>query len=197
MKKSLPDTHEGNNWTVAVFQCPQDDWTKVLKDFFQFLEPCEECLLPHYTIKAYDPFTISFRILRYERDEIRVIAQLTEFLKDYPHQFDPDDNDRFGQYHQWIHKGQRNEYWTNDRCVTLNKLSQCVLDIITSDTKEKDRVEWGHLFSNMMAIFDVAHIFRSPDIIPPSLGCVPYGTHEEIVKDLRILIDKLEKQKST
>jgi len=46
----LPKTEEGDNWTVVVFKCSRENWSKTLKDFFSFLEHYKRALLTCTTL---------------------------------------------------------------------------------------------------------------------------------------------------
>ena len=167
--ESFPITEEGNNWTVVVFKCPRTNWVEILRGFFSHIEPHKECLIPHYTIRAFegasDSLILSLRVLRRKEDEELVKSKMTEFIKGYEYQIDPTEKDSFYNYHNWIKKGATSRKWTRERCLILSKISKFVLEIINSETTKEDKEEWTHLLSNTMAMFDVLKIYQCPEII--------------------------------
>lgn len=193
-----PVTEKGNNWSVAVFRLPLKNWVNVIRELPSFLKSHKEFLIPHYTIRAYEgnSIIISFRILRNQQDEELVKSTIMDFLKDYEYEIDPIQGNKFYQYHAWISKGQSSSLWTNERCIILNKLSKFVSEIIDSDTTKEERIQWGHLFSNMMTISDFIRIIRSPETSPnlePLYYCNinNYQVRISIANYLRDLANKL------
>ena len=172
--ENFPITIEGNSWTEVVFKCPRMTWVQILRDLFSHLEPYKECLIPHYVIRAFEPtnnsMIIEFRVLRRQEDEELVKSRIKEFLKGYDYQIDPEEGDQFYPYHKWIKKRATEQHWTRERCEILSKISRFVLKIINSDTTIEDKLEWGHLFSNMMAIFEGIYVHRSPETYPKSVA---------------------------
>jgi hypothetical protein len=170
LELNFPDTREGDNWTVVVFRCQKQSWVETLARFFSHLESSEECLIPHYTIRTYNPttdcLTISLRILRRRENEENVISLARGFLKDrLDSQIDPREDNPFYPFHEWIKHTERNDDWIRERCEVLNRLSKVALTVINSDSTMQDRVSWAHLFSNMIAVFDKAKIVVSPETV--------------------------------
>jgi len=167
--ENFPPTEAGDSWTEVVFKCPRNNWVQVLRGFFSHIELCKECLIPHYTIRSFEPASdlliIEFKILRRQQDEKLVKSKVMEFLKGYDYEVDPEKGDRLFPFHFWIKKGTTSPRWTRERCLILSKISKFVLEIINSDTVKEDKEEWTHLFSNMMAMFEVLKIYYSPEII--------------------------------
>jgi len=167
--KNFPTTEEGNNWTEVVLRCPRTNWVQALRDFFSQIELHRECLIPHYMIRCYnqpsDSLILEFRVLRKEADEELVKSKIIELLEGYEYQIDPTERDSFYIFHQWIKKGVINPAWTRERCEILSKISRFVLEIISSDTTKEDKEDWGHLFFNMMAMFDILKVYQCPETI--------------------------------
>ena len=166
MRSDYPVTKEGNNWTVVVFKCPRNTWIQMLRELFGFLEQCEECLLPHFTVRSYDTDSlfISLRILRRGEHKNLVESKIGESnIREFEHKIDPPENHPFYPYHAWIKKNTRGEIWTRVRCEILNKLSKFVLDIIESDTTLEDKIRWNHLFSNMTSVFELLRFAHAPE----------------------------------
>jgi hypothetical protein len=161
----LPPTEEGDNWTVAVFNLPRRNWTKILKSLLAQFDK-NEGRIPHYKIMffdaAHDSFKISFRVLRRQENEGLIKARISETLSEYQPLIDPPKHDQ----HHWIEKGQRREHWTLERCQVLNKLSRFVLEIIDSETVLDERYKWLHLFANMSAIFQIKEKFWTAETFP-------------------------------
>jgi len=90
---AVPDTTDGSNWTVAVFRCPRKNWTEILSSFFSELDKQKLSLIPHYTIRSFEPsinsFIISFRILRKQENEGAVKSLIQKLIKGYDHEIDP------------------------------------------------------------------------------------------------------------
>ena len=166
----IPDTTEGSNWTVAVFRCPRKNWTEVLSSFFSELDKQKASFLPHYTIRSFEPkadyFMISFRILRKQEDEKAIKSLIEEFMKGYAYEIDPSTESFFSVFHKWIRHGERGAHWTEERCQILSKTSRFALEVINSNTSMEDRLEWTHVFSNMIAIFDYEKSYHSPETYP-------------------------------
>jgi hypothetical protein len=162
---ALPSTEEDSNWTVAVFRCPRRNWTETLSNLFSELDKQKLALMPHYTLRAFDPLTnsliVSFRILRKQEHEKPIKDLVEKLLKDHEHEFDPRGQTRFAQYHAWGSL----VGWTREKCEILSKMSRLVLDIIRSDTSRDDKEQWTHLFSNMAVVFDLLKIYQSPETI--------------------------------
>lgn len=165
--ENFPTTKKGSNWTVVVFKCPRMNWVHILRDLFSRIEQHKECMIPHYTIRTFegasDSLVISLRVLRRREDEKLVKSTMAELIKDYDYQIDPTEKDSFYDYHKWIERGATSRKWTSERCVILSKISKFALEIIDSDTTKEDREEWAHLFSNVMAMFDVLKVYWSPE----------------------------------
>jgi hypothetical protein len=164
VEEAFPNTQEGRNWTVAVFKAPEE-WVETLRRFFSLLKGHKECLIPHYTVRASPTGSIfiSLRVLRRQQDEDFVKSKIAEFLRGYEYEIDPREGDRLFEYYAWIAKDKTVDQWTKERCVTLNKMSKFALEVIDSKTEEGERLRWGHLFSNMMAIFDLVSLYQSPE----------------------------------
>lgn len=166
---AVPDPTDGSNWTVAVFRCPRKNWTEILSSFFSELDKQKLSLIPHYTIRSFEPPTdsliISFRILRKQENEGAVKSLMQKLIKGYDHEVDPKAGSFFSNFHKWIRHGERAEKWTKERCQIASKISRFVLEIIKSDTSRDDKEEWTHLFSNMAGVFDLIKIYHSPETI--------------------------------
>jgi len=166
---AVPDPTDGSNWTVVVFRCPRKNWTEILSNFFSELDKQKLSLIPHYTIRSFEPstnsFIISFRILRKQEHEGSIKSLIEKFMKGYDHEIDPKAGTPFSSSHMWIRHEGRAEKWTKDRCQILSKISRFVLKIIKSDTSRDDKEDWTHLFSNMIAVFDLFKIYQSPETI--------------------------------
>lgn len=168
--KKHPNTKEGNNWTVVAFKCPKKNWTETLSSLFSELDKQKEPLIPHYTIRSCEPITdsliISFRILRKQEDEEKIKSLIQNVMKGYSYEIDPKKGSQFYNFHRWINHGNVKEHWTEERCQILSKLSRFALEIINSKTNLEDRIEWAHLFSNMIDVFDWEKIIRSSETYP-------------------------------
>lgn len=166
MSEDFPNTEEGSNWTVVVFRCPRKNWTETLRNLYSELDKQGLSLMPHYTIRAFDPLTdsfmVSFRILRKREDEAAIASLLEKFLKEYQHEIDPKGSSRLSQYHEW--RGTIG--WTKERCEILSKMSRFALESIKANTSMEVRLDWSHLFSNMIAVFDYEKRYQSPEIFP-------------------------------
>jgi hypothetical protein len=164
--QEFPNTEEGSNWTVVVFRCPRRNWTETLRNLCSELDNQGLSLMPHYTIRAFDPLTdsfmISFRILRQKIHEVAITSLLEKILKNYEHEIDPKGSSPFSQFHAWG----STVGWTKDRCEILSKMSRFALESIKANTSMEVRLDWAHLFSNMIAIFDYEKRYRSPEIFP-------------------------------
>jgi hypothetical protein len=167
--KDFPVTEEGSNWTVVVFRCPRKKWTETLRNLFSKLEEQKSALIPHYTIRSFEPTTesliISFRILRKQEHEEAIKSLMDKFMKDYNHEIDPEEGSPLSVFHKWIRHGERDSHWNMERCQTLSRISRFVLEIMKSDTSRDDKEEWTHLFSNMAAVFDLLKVYHSPETI--------------------------------
>jgi hypothetical protein len=164
VEQSFPNPQEGRNWTVAVVKAPKE-WVILLKRLLSSLEGCKECMIPHYTVRGSsgDSVFISLRVLRRPQDEGYVKSKIAELLGDYEYAIDPEKGERLFEYHAWIPKRETSAMWTKERCVILNKMSKFTLEIMESGAAENDRLQWGHLFSNMLAIFDLMRLYQSPE----------------------------------
>ncbi len=169
---NLPNPTEGDNWTVVVFKCPRENWTVTLCNLFSELEKQKESLIPHYTIRSFDKksnsLIISFRILRNKEDEEIIKSLIDIVMKGYSYSIDPKEGDFFFTFHAWIVHGNKADHWTEERCQILSKLSRFVLEIINSNSNLKDRIEWTHLFSNMIEINEYEKIVYSSETLPNS-----------------------------
>lgn len=105
---------------------------------------------------------VSFRILRQKIHEAAIKSLLEKTLKNYEHELDPKGSSPFSQFHQWG----STVGWTKDRCEILSKMSRFALENIKSNTSMEDRLEWAHLFSNMIVVFDYEKRYCSPEIFP-------------------------------
>ena len=163
---AIPDPTEGSNWTVVVFRCPRRNWTEILSNFFSELDKQKLSLIPHYTIRLFEPPTdsliCSVRILRKQENEKSIKDLIEKFMENYDHEIDPEAGTLFSNFHKWIRHGERAAKWTEDRCRILSKISRFVLEIIKSDTSRDDKEEWTHLFSNMAGVFELFKIYHSP-----------------------------------
>lgn len=155
---SLPATEEGNNWTVAVFNCLSDELERILVDLFACIGQIKEAKIPHFTVR-YTVFskyvTISFRVLRDQAFAQVVEQELKRFMKQeaLQHRINPWGTDRFAKSHAWIHKGETNPKWNKKRCQALNRLSRFVVSLAQDSLFDPDdRIEMGHLAINMLAL---------------------------------------------
>ena len=87
-------------------------------------------------------------------------------MKGYSYEIDPKEGSFFYIFHSWIIHGNITEHWTEERCQILSKLSRFVLEIVNSNTDLEDRIEWAHLFSNMIEVFDWEKIVTSSETYP-------------------------------
>jgi hypothetical protein len=92
-------------------------------------------------------------------------------MNDYEHEVDPKTGSFFDKFAMWTRHGERREQWTKERCEILGKLSRFVLEIIKADTNTADKENWTHWFANMIAMFDLLKIYRSPEtMLNPELN---------------------------
>lgn len=161
-------TEEGNNWTVLVFKCPRKNWTEILRNLYSELDRQKISLIPHYTIRFFDPptdsFIISFRILRKQEHEEAIKSLVERLTKGCEHEINPKTGS-FSNFHTWIRHESREPRWTKERCQILSKISRFVLEITKSDTSRDDKKEWTHLFSNMAGINEIIKIYWSAETI--------------------------------
>lgn len=125
------DTTDGNNWTVAVFKCQRKNWTETLSSFFSELDKQEQSLIPHFTIRGFEPstnsLTISLRIFRKQDHEAAIKSLIQKLLMNNTYEIDPKNSSLFSKNdHAWTSHGERNEHWTMERCKILSKLSRFV-----------------------------------------------------------------------
>jgi hypothetical protein len=121
---NVPDTEQASNWTVTVIKCARKNWTNIIKNLYSNIDAQKLSLMPHYTIRAYegetDSLFVSFRILRYKKNENAIVALLDNLLKSYEYEIDPKEGSAFLQHHAWT----STVGWTNERCAILVKNQQ-------------------------------------------------------------------------
>ena len=78
------------------------------------------------------------------------------------YEIDPKGETPFAKYHMW--RGLSG--WTKERCEILSKMSRFALESIKANTSMEVRLDWSHLFSNMIAVFDYEKRYQSPEIFP-------------------------------
>lgn len=151
------ETESGDNWTVIVFSCPKDKWPKVLVDLFNHLEGDKRIEIPHYTIRKFcgNSIIVSLRIFRNPKYQEEIKEYISNFMKtkNLVYRIDPSKGEQFWRYHAWIRKGENNLKWNRERCEALNRLSQTTVFLAKNSIfTGKDRAEFAHLFTNMLAL---------------------------------------------
>lgn len=156
--QKFPDTLNGNNWSVFLFNCPKNKVEGILLSLFDCSEQIIPNGLPNYTIRDWSQgfITISLRILR-DGSKKKLVEKLEknimEILK----------KENVKTIVNPTGKDQELSGWsigaTLDKCKAYNELSTFVVRLIErKQFNINDRDEMRHLAINMLFLREATKI---------------------------------------